>query len=133
MLDAVYTSDLLLSSNATWLAAWDAKLGEQPHAPVSSLGRLVPEGGLVARIDVLADRVYPMGYMEGELDAKGALIFRGPQYGADEEQERQQAWEARLDRARAYLAEVAPRLERAAAWLEARCHMDYEGALTAGM
>ncbi|WFD19603.1 hypothetical protein MCAP1_001837 [Malassezia caprae] len=131
VLDAVYSSDLLLSSNATWFAAWDTRLGLQPHAFVSSLGRLVPDGGLVGRIDVVADRVYPVGYMEGELDAKGTLVYRGPQYNTDEEQERQRAWEERRQCARAYLAEVAPRLERAAAWLEARCHMEYEGAATA--
>jgi len=133
VLDAVYTSDLLLSSNATCFAAWDAKLGLQRHAFVSSLGRLVPDGGLVGRIDVVADRVYPVGYMEGELDTKGVLVYRGPQYNADEEQERQRAWEKRCQRTRAYLAEVAPRLDRAAAWLEARCHMEYDGAGTAGM
>ena len=120
MLDALYTSDLMVSANSTALARWDAKLGFQKHVFVSSLARLLPDGGLIGKIDVIVERVYPVGYMEGTLTSRGTVQYGGPQYSEDEEAERHATWELRCAETRARFAAILPQLSKAAAWLDSR-------------
>lgn len=119
VLDALYTSDLQLYANSTTRARWDTKLGFHRNTFVSSLARLVPDGGIVGRIDVVVERVYPLGFMEGRLDARGVVQYGAEQYGEDEEAERQAAWDAQCAFAHAKVNERIARLNKAAAWLEA--------------
>lgn len=121
VLDGLYTSDLAITANSTALVPWDTRLGFQRSGGfVSSLGKLVPDGGIVGLMDIVVDRLYPVGFVEGFSDARGVPDFHGPEYAEDEERERSAAWEVSRVQARSLLTALAQRLERAAAWLEAR-------------
>lgn len=67
---------LRISGNSTTLAKWDARLGPLLHSlspatskrrvipPIVSLAKLTPDGGLVSLVDVVIERMYPVGYTE---------------------------------------------------------------------
>lgn len=127
VLDALYTADLQLYANSTTLAPWDAKLGFYGGSFVSSLSRLLPDGGVVGRVDVVIERVYPTGYMEGAIDARGVVHFHGqPQYGAAEEAEREARWHGQYEAAKLQLNARIKRLNKAATWLETQVESAYE-------
>lgn len=127
VLDALYTADLQLYANSTTLAPWDAKLGFCGGLFVSSLSRLLPDGGVVGRIDVVIERVYPTGYMEGTTDARGTVQFHGqPQYSAAEEAEREARWNEQYEAAKIQLNARVKRLNKAATWLETQVESAHE-------
>lgn len=128
VLDALYTADLQLYANSTVLARWDMKLGFYGGTFVSSLSRLLPDGGVVGRVDVVVERVYPTGYMEGVIDARGTVQFHGqPQYSAAEEAERESRWNEQYEAAKKQLHVRVSRLNKAATWLETQVEAAQEG------
>ncbi|PKI84953.1 hypothetical protein MVES_000917 [Malassezia vespertilionis] len=120
VLDAFHTSDLSISANSCQHMRWDTRLGAHPRSFVSTLGRLIADGGIVGLMDICLDRVYPTGYIQGELDARGQTVFTGSQYGTDEEQERQRAWAVQRQEAQGTLALMAQRVQASLQWLEPR-------------
>ena len=119
VLDALNTSDLRLSANSTALARWDARMGFQRTPFVSSLRRVMSDGGSIAAMDICLDRIYPIGFVEGRPDARGNPVPTGPEHGVEEEEERRATWNRRRLAAREQLAQSAARLERVIAVLEA--------------
>lgn len=86
MLEAYDKSHLVLSGNSTHLAKWDARLGLQALPFIAGLSSLSVDGGPIALVDIVLDRVYPLAYMNGD---RGS---REPPWGEDEENERSDAW-----------------------------------------
>ena len=115
VLDALGTSDLCIHANATSLARWDARMGFRPLGCVSTLARLDPDGGVVPAMDVVIDRVYPLGYVE---TPKGAKQAYGPEHGAEEEEERQTQWNRDRLAARAAFDQRRRRVEEFIARLD---------------
>lgn len=117
VLDALGTSELQLSGNSTSLARWDARLGFQRQGYASTLARLDPDGGVVSAMDIVIDRVYPVGYVEIPKDARPGSVY-GPEHGSDEEGERQSQWDSDRMAARTVLVERRRRVESVVARLD---------------
>ncbi|XP_062873396.1 breast cancer type 2 susceptibility protein [Trichomycterus rosablanca] len=67
---------LKISANSTRRARWDTKLGfyKDPRPFPLSLSTLYPNGGVVARVDIVALRSYPTQWMEKR--PGGVFVFR---------------------------------------------------------
>ncbi|KAF8323921.1 hypothetical protein DL93DRAFT_2104290 [Clavulina sp. PMI_390] len=75
-LKAYETSTLTITGNSTTLARWDARLGpllyDLPHQPsrrgvlphVASLRSLTADGGLIMLIDIVVEKLHPVGHIE---------------------------------------------------------------------
>ena len=74
-LKAYDESTLVISGNSTTLARWDARLGPLLHdipgktgrgiiPSVASLRSLTPDGGLTMMIDIVVERLHPVGFIE---------------------------------------------------------------------
>lgn len=72
-------STLIISGNSTTLARWDAKLGPLLHdvrgkserciiSPVASLRSLTPDGGLTMMVDIVIEKLHPVGFIETLVD-----------------------------------------------------------------
>ncbi|KAF8333072.1 BRCA2, oligonucleotide/oligosaccharide-binding, domain 1-domain-containing protein [Cantharellus anzutake] len=94
VLKSYSSSRMRISGNATRLARWDSKLGLQPRAlQIATFRSLNPDGGLVPLIDIIIERIYPVGFYE--MDSDGVML---PAHDSAEEAEAQAKWEdARAD------------------------------------
>ncbi|KAI9494923.1 BRCA2, oligonucleotide/oligosaccharide-binding, domain 1-domain-containing protein [Zychaea mexicana] len=80
-------SILSITTNGSWLAAWDAKLGYQRNRLVlRSLSSVYEDGGIITVLDVVVCRKYPMMYTE--VLPNGTRIKRTAR---EEEEERRRA------------------------------------------
>ncbi|THH27674.1 hypothetical protein EUX98_g6517 [Antrodiella citrinella] len=92
----VYDSvSLKLTGNSTHLAPWHATLGFQSQPYVSTLRSLSSDGGVVAVMDVVVDRVYPVAYLEF-VERDGKMTQDGPRDEKDELVE-QDRWRKRQE------------------------------------
>ncbi|KAM0788329.1 hypothetical protein ACM66B_001471 [Microbotryomycetes sp. NB124-2] len=62
-IEAWTACQLLITGNSTTLAPWHAKLGFVGQTFVASIGSLTSDGGLVAQLDVVIERLFPTGYV----------------------------------------------------------------------
>ncbi|KAG7452267.1 uncharacterized protein BT62DRAFT_990538 [Guyanagaster necrorhizus] len=101
ILEAYNSIKLILAGNSTHLAPWHAKLGFQRELPVATMHSLTRDGGIVAAMDLLIVKVYPIAYFEfihtnkgrinnGPLNEKEELTLR------DEWQRRREFEESKL-------------------------------------
>ena len=75
----------------------------------------------------IRDSVYPTGYIEGTIDARGTVQFHGqPQYSAAEEAEREARWNEQYEAAKIQLNARVKRLNKAATWLETQVESAHE-------
>jgi breast cancer 2 susceptibility protein len=79
-------SRLIISANSSALARWDARLGLQPRPFIAGLSSLSSDGGIIALVDVVVEKIFPLAYMNG---AKGQ---RESPWDETEEQARQKQW-----------------------------------------
>lgn len=93
VLKAYDSSSLKLSGNSTTLARWDARLGVSLiRRPVTaSLRSLNPDGGLVMLVDIVVEKLFPVGYLETTKEGK-----RLAPTNAAEERDACAKWEVRL-------------------------------------
>ncbi|KAK7695063.1 hypothetical protein QCA50_002252 [Cerrena zonata] len=96
ILDAYDTVMLKISGNSSHLAPWHAKLGFQASPFISSLRSIGPDGGMVAVIDVVVEKVYPIAFMETIEDEEGNRQMEGPRNEEDELAEFEK-WKARRE------------------------------------
>lgn len=115
-LDAETRALLMISGNSTSLARWDAKLGFVKTAFIATLPKLTCTGGLVAAIDVVVDRVYPVGYTS--ISGGGGQGMDHETWNADEEEERKEKWEKAREDARATLLEQASKRDESNEWID---------------
>lgn len=92
-LKAYSGTTLQITGNSTTLARWDARLGPflHPLPPVASLRSLTPDGGVAALVDVVVERLHPVGFIETLQD--------GTRLAPVNESENRQAealWEVRM-------------------------------------
>ncbi|KAF9516595.1 hypothetical protein BS47DRAFT_1340741 [Hydnum rufescens UP504] len=90
VLKAYSSSSLTLCGNSTTLARWDARLGvSQPQAPITaSLRSLNPDGGVVMLLDIVVEKLFPVGYLETAAEGKRLIPTN-----AAEEQDARTKWE----------------------------------------
>lgn len=117
VLDALGTSDIRLCANSTAFVHWATRLGFQRNPFVSSLGRLMAEGGTVAAMEIVLSRVYPLGFVETRADARNTSVT-GTEHGEADEEEQKALWNAQRMAAREHLSRSVGRLQRIAAFLE---------------
>ncbi|KAK4051896.1 hypothetical protein OIV83_002601 [Microbotryomycetes sp. JL201] len=63
-LEAWTTCQLSITGNSSTLAPWHAKLGFVDQTFTASLGSLTSDGGLIAQLDVVVERLFPTGYVD---------------------------------------------------------------------
>lgn len=56
----------MLSGNSCHLARWDTKLGVQEFPFIAALSSLTVDGGIIALMDVVLERVYPLAFMKAD-------------------------------------------------------------------
>ncbi|CAL1694441.1 unnamed protein product [Somion occarium] len=87
---------LKIYGNSSSLAPWHAKLGFQKTPFVSSLRSLTSDGGLVAVIDVVVEKSYPIAFLETIEDEDGQKHSLGP-WNEKEEHVAYEKWRARRE------------------------------------
>lgn len=99
VLAALLTSTLLLNGNSVSLARWDARLGFSRDRYFASLRSLTPDGGIVAAMDIIITKVFPLAFLDTNQDTRGAQNARGE----SEEAEVQESWRKRREETMARL------------------------------
>ncbi|WVQ95823.1 hypothetical protein IAU59_002922 [Kwoniella sp. CBS 9459] len=100
VLDAFKTSHLAITGNSTSLARWHTRLGLQSQPFIASLGSLSMDGGVVALMDIIVEKVFPIAFMTAGKGNKEAP------WGEEEEQIRQDEWAERFAAERTRLEEA---------------------------
>ncbi|KIY73494.1 hypothetical protein CYLTODRAFT_416868 [Cylindrobasidium torrendii FP15055 ss-10] len=86
ILKAEKSAKLVLCGNATHLAPWHAKLGFMKEYPIITMNSLTGDGGVVPSMDVVVQKVHPMGYCEFNTDGSRTL------FDEKEEFKQQEKW-----------------------------------------
>ena len=90
VLDAFEKSRLILSGNSTSLARWDVKLGMQSLPFVATLSSLSRDGGIITRMDVVVDKIFPLAFRNADWSVKEG------EWDQEEETKRQNKWKVSL-------------------------------------
>ncbi|CEH17476.1 DNA recombinational repair protein BRCA2 [Ceraceosorus bombacis] len=110
VLKGLNISSLILNSNGTALARWDARLGFVGKPFVATLRSLNARGGVVPRMEIIVTRLFPIGYIDSADrcggDAGQAITMTNVRSEAEEEEQRQ-AWMQKLADARTRLEDEA--------------------------
>ena len=85
-LEALNRSQLVLSGNSTALAKWDTKLGRMNASPVFALTSFCNDGGLIALMDLIIEKLHPVGFVHSDKDIREAP------WNDQEERLRQDTW-----------------------------------------
>jgi breast cancer 2 susceptibility protein len=94
ILDAYNSTRLILMGNSSHLAPWHAKLGFQfGMPPVSTMNKLTADGGVVAVMDLVLIRVYPIAFLE-LIEEDGTKRKEGP-WNEKEEVVLMEKWKVR--------------------------------------
>lgn len=91
MLEAFDKSRLILSGNSTSLARWHEKLGAQPQPFVAGLSSLSVDGGQIALMDIIVDKLYPVAFIHSQKGSK-----EGP-WSEDVERTKADQWKERYE------------------------------------
>ncbi|KAJ7610818.1 hypothetical protein FB45DRAFT_941706 [Roridomyces roridus] len=94
VLEAYNSTTLVLSGNSSHLVPWHAKLGFQGAPWVSTMNSLTADGGVVAAMDLVVLKTYPVAFLEFVQDENGEKHREGPR---DErgEAEAEEKWKRR--------------------------------------
>ncbi|KAJ7492322.1 hypothetical protein FB451DRAFT_1217887 [Mycena latifolia] len=84
VLEAYNSTKLVLSGNSSHLVPWHAKLGFQIAPWVATMNSLTGDGGLVASMDIVVLKVYPVAFLEFFEDENGEKQREGPWNERDE-------------------------------------------------
>ncbi|KAF9531916.1 hypothetical protein CPB83DRAFT_867793 [Crepidotus variabilis] len=84
VLEAYDSCKLVLSGNSSQLMPWHAKLGFINGRCISTLHSLSPDGGLVAALDFVIVKLYPIAFLEFKEDENGNKHREGPRAEAEE-------------------------------------------------
>ncbi|KAF8899070.1 hypothetical protein BD779DRAFT_1431059 [Infundibulicybe gibba] len=84
ILESYNSSKLIISGNSSHLAPWHAKLGFRAGACISTLHSLTADGGVVAAMDLVVIKAYPVAFLEFLEDENGKKTREGPRSEADE-------------------------------------------------
>jgi breast cancer 2 susceptibility protein len=63
VLEAQQSSRLIIAGNSTAPARWDALLGIQPNPFIAGLSSLSVDGGVIAMMDIVIDKIYPLAFI----------------------------------------------------------------------
>ncbi|KAJ7269415.1 hypothetical protein B0H12DRAFT_1208887 [Mycena haematopus] len=123
VLEAYNSTNLVLSGNSSHLVPWHAKLGFQISAPVATMHSLTADGGMVAAMDLVILKTYPIAFLEFIEDENGEKHREGPRNERDEA-EAEEKWkrqrEVHESKLREELAKKEMRFESYAERLERR-------------
>ncbi|KAK0198815.1 hypothetical protein F5146DRAFT_1021090 [Armillaria mellea] len=95
ILEAYNSIKLILTGNSTHLAPWHAKLGFQKELPVATMHSLTRDGGIIAAMNLLVVKVYPIAYFEFIHTEKGR-VNNGP-LNEKEEMTLRDEWQRRRE------------------------------------
>ncbi|KAJ7654824.1 hypothetical protein B0H17DRAFT_1099452 [Mycena rosella] len=84
VLEAYNSTKLVLSGNSSHLVPWHAKLGFQIAPWVATMNSLTADGGLIATMDVVVLKAYPVAFLEFFEDENGEKQREGPWNERDE-------------------------------------------------
>ncbi|KAJ6565995.1 hypothetical protein B0H10DRAFT_2112096 [Mycena sp. CBHHK59/15] len=79
-----YSTTLVLSGNSSHLVPWHSKLGFQISPWVATMNSLTADGGVVAAMDVVVLKAYPIAFLEFIEDENGEKQREGPRNERDE-------------------------------------------------
>ncbi|KAJ7361422.1 hypothetical protein DFH08DRAFT_844079 [Mycena albidolilacea] len=123
VLEAYNSTNLVLSGNSSHLVPWHAKLGFQISPWVATMHSLTADGGMVAAMDLVILKTYPIAFLEFIEDENGEKQREGPRNERDEA-EAEEKWkrrrEVRDSKLREELAKKEMRFESYAERLERR-------------
>ncbi|KAF8215873.1 hypothetical protein K438DRAFT_1659158 [Mycena galopus ATCC 62051] len=123
VLESYNSTNLVLSGNSSHLVPWHAKLGFQIAPSVATMHSLTADGGMVAAMDLVILKTYPVAFLEFIEDENGEKLREGPRNERDEA-EADEKWkrrrEAHESKLREELAKKEMRFESYAERLERR-------------
>ncbi|KAJ7651639.1 hypothetical protein DFH06DRAFT_1094705 [Mycena polygramma] len=96
VLEAYNSTHLVLSGNSSHLVPWHAKLGFQISPWVSTMNSLTADGGMVAAMDLVVLKTYPVAFLEFYEDENGEKQREGPRNERDEA-EAEEKWKRRRE------------------------------------
>ncbi|KAK4689433.1 breast cancer 2 susceptibility protein, partial [Tremellales sp. Uapishka_1] len=107
VLEAIEKSHLIISANSTSLSKWDSRLGFSSQPFVTGLSHLSVDGGNIALMDIVVDKIYPLAFMSGD------RAQRVPPWNEEEEQIKEDQWREKYANASSRLQdEMRKRLEK---------------------
>lgn len=86
ILEAYNSTKLVISGNSSHLVPWHTKLGFQRGPCVSTLHSLTADGGVVAAMDLIIIKMYPIAFVEFFEDEDGQKRREGPRNEIEEAQ-----------------------------------------------
>ncbi|KAJ7040305.1 hypothetical protein C8F04DRAFT_1312619 [Mycena alexandri] len=84
VLEAYNSTNLILSGNSSHLVPWHAKLGFQISPWVATMNSLTADGGVVAAMNLVILKTYPVAFLEFYEDENGEKQREGPRNERDE-------------------------------------------------
>ncbi|KAJ7170173.1 hypothetical protein C8R46DRAFT_225952 [Mycena filopes] len=84
VLEAYNSTNLVFSGNSSHLVPWHAKLGFQISPWVATMNSLTADGGVVAAMDLVILKTYPIAFLEFYEDENGEKQREGPRNERDE-------------------------------------------------
>ncbi|KAJ7754932.1 hypothetical protein DFH07DRAFT_885991 [Mycena maculata] len=110
VLEAYNSTTLILSGNSSHLVPWHAKLGFQIAPWVSTMNSLTADGGVIAAMDLVVLKTYPIAFLEFVEDENGEKQREGPRNQRDET-EAEEKWKRRREVHESKLREELARKE----------------------
>ncbi|KAJ6520132.1 hypothetical protein C8R45DRAFT_806075, partial [Mycena sanguinolenta] len=129
VLEAYNSTNLVLSGNSSHLVPWHAKLGFQISPTAATMHSLTADGGMVAAMDLVIIKTYPIAFLEFIEDENGEKQRDGPRNDR-EEAEVEEKWKRRREmhesKLREELAKKETRFEGYAERLERRAGAQFK-------
>ncbi|KAJ6502679.1 hypothetical protein DFH09DRAFT_1202410 [Mycena vulgaris] len=96
VLEAYNSTKLVLSGNSSHLVPWHERMGFQIAPWVATMNSLTADGGVVAAMDIVVLKVYPVAFLEFFEDENGEKQREGPRNERDEA-EADEKWKRRRE------------------------------------
>ncbi|KAK7026152.1 breast cancer type 2 susceptibility [Favolaschia claudopus] len=96
VLEAYNSTNLVLSGNSSHLVPWHTKLGFHSEPWIATMHSLTGDGGVVAALDFVILKTYPIAFLEFREDENGEKQREGPR-NEREETETQEKWTRRRE------------------------------------
>ncbi|KAF9469825.1 hypothetical protein BDZ94DRAFT_1286396 [Collybia nuda] len=96
ILEAYNSTKLILSGNSSHLVPWHAKLGFKPGPCISTLHSLTSDGGVIACMDLVVVKTYPVAFFEFSEGKNGQKNREGPR-NSQEEARLEEQWKRRRE------------------------------------
>ncbi|KAJ7103228.1 hypothetical protein B0H15DRAFT_811512 [Mycena belliarum] len=96
VLEAYNSTKLVITGNSSHLVPWHAKLGFQAAPWIATMNSLTADGGLIASMDVVVLKTYPVAFLEFFEDENGEKQREGPWNERDEAKAEEQ-WQRRRE------------------------------------